>query len=65
MGLDLLAAPLRKLPEMSEVDAYIDQFEGEAKNRLEKMRDIVRAEVPEAEEGIMYGLIGYKLGKNH
>lgn len=43
------------------VDEYINQFDGEPKARLLKMREIVHAEAPEAEEGIMYGLVGYKL----
>lgn len=44
-------------------DEYIDQFDGEVKARLLRLREIVRAEVPDAEEGIMYGLVGYKLHK--
>ena len=36
---------------MSEVDTYIDKFDGEAKKRLLRLREIVRREVPEAEEG--------------
>lgn len=47
----------------SEVEVYIGQFEGEARARLEQIREIVRAEVPEAVEGIMYALVGYKLDK--
>lgn len=47
----------------SEVELYIGQFEGEAKARLERVREIVQAEAPEVEEGIMYGLVGYKLNK--
>ena len=43
------------------VDAYIDQFDGEVKARLLKMRAIVRAAVPEAEESIAYGMPAYKL----
>lgn len=45
------------------VESYINEFDGEVKERLLKMRALVRAAVPEAEEGIMYGLVGYKLGK--
>ena len=49
---------------MSErADAYIDDFDGEVKARLLQLREIVRTEVPEATEGIMYGLVGYKLNK--
>lgn len=46
-----------------DVEAYINQFEGEVKSRLLTIRELVRTEVPEAEEGIMYGLVGYKLSK--
>lgn len=45
----------------SGVDGYIAQFGGEARERLEKMRQLVKQEVPDAEEGIVYGLVGYKL----
>lgn len=45
------------------VDDYINQFNEEVRGRLVKMRELVWAEAPEAEEGIMYGLIGYKLNK--
>ncbi len=45
------------------VDEYINRFNGEEKARLCALRDLVRSEVPEAEEGFMYGLVGYKLNK--
>lgn len=45
----------------NDVDAYIDQFSGEVKARLQQMRQIVRAEVPDAEESMSYGLPAYKL----
>lgn len=45
-----------------DVDSYIDQFDGEVKARLLQLRQLVRAEVSEAKEGIAYGLVGYKLG---
>lgn len=48
---------------MSKVDDYINQFDDETKQRLRQMRDIVTSEVPAAEEGIMYGLVGYKLNE--
>ncbi|KKW02595.1 MAG: hypothetical protein UY35_C0014G0021 [Candidatus Saccharibacteria bacterium GW2011_GWC2_48_9] len=35
---------------MSEVDTYIDKFDGEAKKRLLRLREIVRREVPEAKK---------------
>lgn len=43
------------------VDEYINGFSGEAKKRLEQLRKLVTTEVPDAQEGIMYGLVGYKL----
>lgn len=43
------------------VDEYINSFNGEAKQRLEQLRKLVTTEVPAAQEGIMYGLVGYKL----
>jgi len=49
--------------KVSEVDTYIDKFDGEVKSRLLRIREIVRREVPEAEEGFVYGLVGYKLNK--
>jgi len=45
------------------VDVYINQFEGEVKERLLIMRELVRTEAPEAKEDFMYGLVGYKLDK--
>lgn len=47
----------------SEVESYIDQFEGETKKRLRTLRELIHREAPEAQEGIMYGLVGYKLNK--
>ena len=35
------------------VDEYINRFNGEEKARLCALRDLVRSEVPEAEEGFM------------
>lgn len=43
------------------VDAYINKFDSEVKARLLEMREVIRAEVPEAEESISYGMPGYKL----
>lgn len=48
---------------VSTVDGYIEQFDGEVKQRLLKIRELIKIEVPEAQEGIMYGLVGYKLNK--
>ena len=43
------------------VENYIDQFEGEVKSRLLQMRELVRAEAPDAVESISYGMPAYKL----
>lgn len=48
---------------MQTVDDYINQFDGEARSRLITIRELITSNVPEAEEGIMYGLVGYKLRK--
>ena len=45
------------------VEEYINHFTGETKARLVTLRELIRSEVPEAQEGIMYGLVGYKLRK--
>ena len=44
-----------------DVAAYIEGFDGEVKARLLQLRELVQAEVPEAEERFSYGLVGYKL----
>lgn len=43
------------------VDEYINKFDSEVKARLLEMREVIRAEAPEAEESISYGMPGYKL----
>lgn len=45
----------------SEVNSYINQFDGEVKKRLEQMRQLIQTEVPQAVESLSYGLVGYKL----
>ena len=44
-----------------DVESYISQFDGEVKNRLLAMRQLVRREAPEAAESFTYGMVGYKL----
>lgn len=46
-----------------EVESYINQFEGDVRERLTQVRDIIHTEVPDAVEGFAYGLVGYKLNK--
>ncbi len=43
------------------VAQYINQFDGETLERLVKMRALIMAEAPDAEESLSYGLVGYKL----
>lgn len=47
--------------QFTAVDNYIYGFDAETKARLETMRQLVRVEVPEAEESMAYGLVAYKL----
>lgn len=42
------------------VDEYIDGFEGEAKARLLRLRELVKSTAPDATEAMSYGLVGYK-----
>lgn len=39
-----------------EVTAYINRFDGEVKQKLETLREIITAEAPEAVESLSYGL---------
>lgn len=43
------------------VDTYINQFHGDMKVRLLEMRQVIRAEAPDADESISYGMPAYKL----
>lgn len=45
------------------VDEYINQFDGEVRERLLKLRELIRSEAPDAVEAFSYGLVGYKLNK--
>lgn len=47
----------------SPVDDYIHKFHGETRARLEMMRDLIKRTVPEANESLSYGLVGYKYKK--
>ena len=46
---------------MDTVIAYMDQFDGEIKKRLEVMRILIRSQAPHAQESIAYGMPSYKL----
>lgn len=43
-----------------DVDAYIANFNGETRRRLERLRKLIRESSPDAEEALSYGLVGYK-----
>lgn len=45
---------------VNSVESYVNQFEGEVRERLETLRHLIKTESPEAVESLSYGLIGYK-----
>jgi len=49
-----------KMPKPKDVDAYIAASGGEARPKLEELRQIIRSTVPEAEEGISWNMSYYK-----
>lgn len=49
---------------MTVVDDYIATYDGEARAKLEAMRDLIRTLVPEASEKIAYGLATWDLNGN-
>lgn len=46
------------------VDEYINQYTGEVKTRLEKIRKLIKESAPAATETISYRMPTYKQGKN-
>ncbi len=42
------------------IDEYIDNFSGETKNILTKIREIIHAIAPDAQETISYGMPAFK-----
>lgn len=46
--------------KVSSVEDYINQFEGGVKEKLLKIRRIIKKCAPDAEENISYGMPGYK-----
>jgi len=46
---------------VSDVENYINQFDGEVKARLLELRKLIEAQSPNAVESLSYGLVGYKL----
>jgi uncharacterized protein YdhG (YjbR/CyaY superfamily) len=66
---------LRRIESMSSFDEYLAAVPGPQKAELERIRQAVQREVPEAEEGMSYGmpafrykkrpLLGFRASKNH
>lgn len=46
---------------MENVDSYISAFPADVREKLEKIREIIKETAPEAVESIAYGMPGYKL----
>lgn len=51
---------MQERPKHASVDDFINSFSGEVKTRLEKMRELIKKEVPEAVEMISYNIPAYK-----
>lgn len=47
--------------KIMDVDTYISNFSGVAKERLILMRSLIHKYAPQAVESFSYGLVGYKL----
>ena len=57
-------APRRKTPVMGadEVDKYLAKIDEPKRSTLRALRRSIRAVVPEAEEGISYGMPAFRVG---
>lgn len=44
-----------------KVDMYMSELPDEYRSALEKLREVIRSEAPEAEEGFSYGVPAFKL----
>lgn len=49
--------------EYNNVEEYIDQFPDDIREQLKLVRATIKKAAPDAEEGISYGMPGYKLNK--
>lgn len=49
------------MDKLITVDSYLKAFDESVRARLELLRGLIKEEVPDAVEGMSYGLIGYKL----
>ncbi len=50
--------------DYQNIDEYHGAFPGEVRQRLQQIRDIIRAVAPEAEEVISYQIPAFKIGKS-
>jgi len=46
----------------SEIDAYLDALEDPKRSTLAQLRDTIMAIVPDAEQGISYGMPAFRIG---
>lgn len=51
--------------KLSNVEAYIAQFDPEIQERLKQLQKIFFELVPDTEESIRYNMPAYKVGKHH
>ena len=49
-----------KMSKPKDVDSYIAKSDREARPKLEELRKIIKSTIPEAEEGISWGVPFYK-----
>lgn len=49
-----------KAPPPKNVDEYLKSFTGQQKKTLEKLRSVIKAAAPKAEETISYGIPAYR-----
>jgi uncharacterized protein YdhG (YjbR/CyaY superfamily) len=52
-----------EVKQYKTVASYIDNFDGDAKERMNELRAIIQSAIPDAEEVISYNMPAYKLGK--
>jgi uncharacterized protein YdhG (YjbR/CyaY superfamily) len=57
-------APAPSAPRSPEIDAYIAALSEPVRGRFEVLREVVRAEAPEATERFSYGLPTWSQGEN-
>lgn len=55
------SSPHPKGPAQADIDAYLASLPGDHQRELGRIRELVRAAVPNAEEALVYGVPGFKL----